>query len=530
MKNFTFKTFIVVVCILSCTNLVTRAEPLLAAGTDQMQDFLQNSAGVMPVSEAHGSQFLMIAAADPFVCVPPVGFTPVRYVNPDGTKVLHTPETVIDEAREYVRRELLNLGLVEDVDWEFSEEYQAPQLCGEDGWLIYVIVSGAEPFYCAVNIMWDDVIKQSNCPEDLLLTEGPANQSDIETWLASVSAEAYDSNSQISITNNFNPETMLVPGVHAVTFSASVCSATPVRLCQRTITIEAVPVDMPEAVCQDATLYLDASGQASLTPAMIDGGSSEGMLSVDIADFTCAGLGDNLVTLTVTSAADNTLTATCTAVVTVVDSDVPDFGRGNKSIRVTITEGEEYLLEDLSVLFPATDNCAGDLTYNQSPAPGTPYTAATAEDILLSAVDGEGNYAEISVKLTVQVRKLNTRKGGGRPTATVVSSGDSDDEVSLRSASAEIAPPASGIQNVRVWPNPFSDRLSFEFVPSERASARLDIFSVTGQKLATLIDRMVDKDQTYRVEYSPVNLTEGILFYRLQLGTHTETGKLIRKP
>jgi len=67
--------------------------------------------------------------------------------------------------------------------------------------------------------------------------------------------------------------------------------------CTATVTVEDnVP---PVAVCQDITVQLDANGDASITPADVDGGSSDACgiasLSVDIDTFDCSDVGPNTV-------------------------------------------------------------------------------------------------------------------------------------------------------------------------------------------------------------------------------------------
>ena len=81
----------------------------------------------------------------------------------------------------------------------------------------------------------------------------------------------------------------------------------------------------PIAVCQNITVQLDASGNATITPAQIDNGSADDSgsftLSLDTTSFSCADIGSNGITLTVTDGAGNT--ATCAAIVTVEDSMLP---------------------------------------------------------------------------------------------------------------------------------------------------------------------------------------------------------------
>jgi hypothetical protein len=81
----------------------------------------------------------------------------------------------------------------------------------------------------------------------------------------------------------------------------------------------------PAVVCQNVTVVLDANGNGSTTAAAVNNGSSDACgiqsLSLSQTAFTCANVGPNTVTLTVTD--NNSNTATCTAIVTVVDNVAP---------------------------------------------------------------------------------------------------------------------------------------------------------------------------------------------------------------
>jgi HYR domain/Dockerin type I domain len=84
-----------------------------------------------------------------------------------------------------------------------------------------------------------------------------------------------------------------------------------------------------EAICQNLTIILDANGNASVDPEDVDngsgGGCGTGMLEFDLSqtDFTCVNVGNVIVVLTVTD--ENGNTATCTAIITVVDNMVPEI-------------------------------------------------------------------------------------------------------------------------------------------------------------------------------------------------------------
>jgi hypothetical protein len=94
--------------------------------------------------------------------------------------------------------------------------------------------------------------------------------------------------------------------------------------CTSTVTVE--DNMLPNAICQDFTAQLDASGNVTITTADINNGSNDNCsiasLAVSPSTFTCADVGANTVTLTVTDVDGNI--DTCTSTVTVEDSILPN--------------------------------------------------------------------------------------------------------------------------------------------------------------------------------------------------------------
>jgi hypothetical protein len=56
----------------------------------------------------------------------------------------------------------------------------------------------------------------------------------------------------------------------------------------------------PVAICQNITVQLDATGNATITPAQVNNGSSDACgiasLALDITTFNCANVNGNTVT------------------------------------------------------------------------------------------------------------------------------------------------------------------------------------------------------------------------------------------
>ncbi len=93
--------------------------------------------------------------------------------------------------------------------------------------------------------------------------------------------------------------------------------------CNATVTVEDNVA--PVALCKNVTVQLDANGDGSITASQVNNGSSDACgiqsLSVTPYIFTCANVGSNTVTLTVTDVNNNS--ASCNTTVTVEDKVKP---------------------------------------------------------------------------------------------------------------------------------------------------------------------------------------------------------------
>ncbi len=159
----------------------------------------------------------------------------------------------------------------------------------------------------------------------------------------------------------------------------------------------------PTPVCQNVTVYLDASGNASITVADIDNGTIDNCqldtIYVNPTTFDCSNVGPNSVTLIATDIYGNT--DSCTANVTVLDTLVPSITCPADQ-EVTLTGICQYTIPDYTGMVTVNDNCSStSYTYTQTPTVGTVVASGT-NTITIVVADSSGNIDSCNFNLTVK--------------------------------------------------------------------------------------------------------------------------------
>ncbi|PQV47891.1 putative secreted protein (Por secretion system target) [Jejuia pallidilutea] len=123
------------------------------------------------------------------------------------------------------------------------------------------------------------------------------------------------------------------------------------------VTITVVDNINPVAITQNITVQLDENGDATITPAQINNGSTDNCgvtgFSLDTTNFNCSNLGTNTVNLTVTDSSGNSNTASAT--VTVVDEANPTVV--TQAITVNLNANGEAIISADAIDNGSTDNC-----------------------------------------------------------------------------------------------------------------------------------------------------------------------------
>ncbi len=259
-------------------------------------------------------------------------------------------------------------------------------------------------------------------------------------------------------------------------------------------TVEVVDTTNPTVVCQNITVQLDDSGNASITASMVDNGSSDlsgiASLTIDITDFDCATIGDNVVVLTVTDANGNS--DMCMATVTVEDRIAPEFDMATvpTDMEVIFDTGDMYTLPDFTDGVVVTDNCDSNrtafaTTITQSPVSGT-LLGAGDHVITLTATDENANEQITTFTITV--------------TDDILSVGENTEEV------------------FTLYPNPAKQQFQVSGFSGE---AVLSIYDVNGRSL--LIEK-VDAGQSISIQELP----NGVYFVKIAIGNTYKTIRLMK--
>ncbi len=155
----------------------------------------------------------------------------------------------------------------------------------------------------------------------------------------------------------------------------------------------------PMAICQDITVQLDATGNIAITAADIDNGSTAecglAALTIDNADFDCANIGTNNVTLTITDI--NGDTDECMAVVTVEDNVAPT---ASNPPPINVECPADIPAADPAVVSDEADNCSATVVFENDESDGA--TCPETITRTFSVSDPSGNAIEVTQMIIIE--------------------------------------------------------------------------------------------------------------------------------
>ena len=250
-----------------------------------------------------------------------------------------------------------------------------------------------------------------------------------------------------------------------------------------TATVTVVDTVNPIVSTQNLTIQLDANGNASITAAQIENGSTDNCSiassSLDITNFTCDDIGTNTVTLSVTDQSNNTGTAT--AIVTVEDTIDPE------AIGQDITRDLEGGVS-VTILASDLDNGSSDnCNYSLSIDIDT-FTEVGEYDVVLTITDSSGQTSSVTVIVTI----IN-------PTLGV-----SDYHLQL--------------EQIKVYPNPVKGMLN---IATDLEITRIEIYDLLGKK--------VNHFEGHISTVNTLNLSQGSYFIRIFIDNKSVIKRFVKQ-
>lgn len=250
--------------------------------------------------------------------------------------------------------------------------------------------------------------------------------------------------------------------------------------------------EAPKILAAGLTIELNNNGTRTIEAADIDYGSTDNCgitsITIDKTTFTCANLGNNEVTLTVTDNRGNVTKQTVTVVV--VDKTAPTVLAAGFEVRLL---NGRATIETADIDYGSTDNCGvASMTIDK-----TTFTCANVgtNQVTLTVTDRSGNVAKRTVEVVV-----------------------------IADATCGTSIALSADKQLDAYPNPVADQATVAFRATQAGNAQVKVFDQMGTLVATLYNGAVEDDHVYSVTLDGRSLPNGV--YNCQLVTN---GKVTNK-
>lgn len=141
---------------------------------------------------------------------------------------------------------------------------------------------------------------------------------------------------------------------------------------------------------------------------------------------------------------------------------------------------------------------------------------------LTNTLDKSNDPTISEISSTVDV--INNAFDQGRYVINTVSS----NAIEVKTMSRNMTETPEVVQMIQAYPNPFSGSLTFTLTPRSSGQATLELYNVSGQKVATVFDGELREGEEQKIEFTmPKGQISQILIFNFRQGTDIVQGKLV---
>ncbi|SFQ36728.1 S8 family serine peptidase [Hymenobacter arizonensis] len=334
---------------------------------------------------------------------------------------------------------------------------------------------------------------------------------------------------------------------------------------ERAVALAADPClnDVTPPVARVANIEVDLqNGTRTVLATEVNNGSTDNCrvasLSISPSTFTCANIGPNQVTLTVTDPSGNVSTAVATVTVkgtiptptiTVTPSNsvftggvatTLYLGYGPQSVTLVASGGQTYSwspsagLSRTDIANPIfTATAAGMFTYTVTATSASGCTGTASVTLTVIDVRCSSNGKKMD-KVLVCKNDKNTLcvaaeavEGQLRSGAVLGTCGDNSPSAKAggQLLASEGSAAATGL--LEAYPNPFTTSTTFRFSTPQAGPVRVQLYNHLGQLVTTLYDGEVAADQLYERTLAPMGLASGLYTCRFTTSTGSVSQRVV---
>ena len=253
----------------------------------------------------------------------------------------------------------------------------------------------------------------------------------------------------------------------------------------------------PVLITKDITVYLDENGDVELEPEDFDNGSYDNCgideMELENDEFECGDIGTHEVEITIEDNSGNEVTGF--AYVTILDNMAPSFEVSD--IEVTLNSDNEAEISEDDFDIEVSDNCE-EYTLEISKTEFTSNDIG-ANTVKITATDNSDNSFSADVTVTI---------------------------IDNSQAKLSFTKNQIDIEELTVYPNPFTDQTNISYVLSEDQVVEVSIYSLSGNKLQTL-DYGYKRSGTYQLTWFGIDqsgnaFANGVYYLMVQTEEGTE--------